>query len=257
MGLIRGDEVLRDGIDISAEEFHQALREKDHLPTTSQPAPGAFLEAYRRAGEEAEAVVGISVGSNLSGTFASAEAAAYSFDGVPIHLMDSLGTSLLQGLLVLKAAELAELAHPPAEIVEELNRIRMQSGIFLTVDTFDRLMASGRVGRGKAWLASTFGVKPLMWVPNNGQATESAGAAIGRKRLIPAVMRALRKKLPAEVTKIRFGIAHVGYPEIVDPVSERLREEYGDVEILSAPATPVIATHTGIGAWGLGFILED
>jgi len=257
MGLIRGDESLRDGIDISAEDFHQALREKNHLPTTSQPAPGAFLKAFRRAGEEAEAVVGILVGSNLSGTFGSAEAAAYSFDDVPVHLMDSLGASLLQGLLVLKAAELAELAHPPDEIVKELERIRRQSGIFLTVDTFDRLMASGRVGRGKAWLASTFGIKPLMWVPDNGQATEPAGTALGRKRLIPTVMRALRKKLPDEVHKIRFGISHVGYPEIIEPVSELIRQEYGDVEILSAPTTPVIATHTGIGAWGLGFILED
>lgn len=257
MGLIREGEVLRDGIDISAEDFHQALREKNHLPTTSQPAPGAFLEAFQRAGEEAEAVVGVMVGSNLSGTFGSAEAAAYSFDAVPVHLMDSLGTSLLQGLLVLKAAEMAEMAQSPDEIVKELERIRKQSGIFLTVDTFDRLMASGRVGRGKAWLASTLGIKPLMWVPANGRATEPAGTALGRKRLIPAVMRALRKKLPEEVHKIRFGIAHVGYPEVIGPVSERIRREYGDVEILSAPATPVIATHTGIGAWGLGFILED
>jgi DegV family protein with EDD domain len=257
MGLIRGDESLRDGIDISAEDFHQALREKDHLPTTSQPAPGAFLDAYQKASEESEAVVGILVGSNLSGTFGAAEAAAFSFEGVPIHLMDSLGASLLQGLLVLKAAEMAELAVRPDEIVEELERIRRQSGIFLTVDTFDRLMASGRVGRGKAWLASTFGIKPLMWVPNDGRATEPAGMALGRKRLISNVIRALRRKLPPEVHKIRFGIAHVGYPEIIEPVSERIREEYGDVEIISAPATPVIATHTGIGAWGLGFILED
>ena len=50
-------------------------------------------------------------------TTASAEAAAYHFDGAPVHLVDSLGASLLQGLLVLKAAEMAELAHSPLEIV--------------------------------------------------------------------------------------------------------------------------------------------
>ncbi|MCJ7628781.1 MAG: DAK2 domain-containing protein, partial [Longimicrobiales bacterium] len=69
--LVRGEENLRDGLDITAEEFHQALREEGALPTTSQPAPGAFVEAYRRAAEEAEAVVGVIVGSNLSGTFGS------------------------------------------------------------------------------------------------------------------------------------------------------------------------------------------
>jgi DAK2 domain fusion protein YloV len=129
MILVRGEETLRDGVDIRAEEFHEALKEKrGDLPTTSQPPPGAFLEAYKRAAEEAEEVVGVMVGSNLSGTFSSAEAAAYHFDGAPVHLVDSLGASFLEGLLVLKATELAELALPPMEIVKELNRVRQQSG---------------------------------------------------------------------------------------------------------------------------------
>jgi DegV family protein with EDD domain len=257
LSLVRGEDTLRDGLDISAEDFHQALREKEHLPTTSQPPPGAFLDAYKRAAEEAEAVVGVMVGSNLSGTFASAEAAAYHFDEVPIHLMDSLGASLLQGLLVLKAAELAELALGPGEIVEELERIRRQSGVLLTVDSFDRLLASGRVGKGKAWLASVFGIKPVLWVPNDGRAVESAGRAFGRKRVVAAMLETLRTKLPPEPRNVRFGVAHVGYPEVVEPVKQALVREYGDVEILTAPATPVIATHTGIGAWAIAFILED
>tara|TARA_B100000586_G_scaffold235279_1_gene185612 strand:+ start:299 stop:436 length:138 start_codon:yes stop_codon:yes gene_type:complete len=45
---------------------------------------------------------------------------------------------------------------------------------------------------------------------------------------------------------------------MVDEISIELRAEYGDyIEILSAPATPVIATHTGIGTWGVAFLLED
>jgi DegV family protein with EDD domain len=255
--LARGEETLRDGVDISAEEFHQALRAREDLPTTSQPAPGAFLEAYRRAAEEAEEVVGVMVGTNLSGTFGSAEAAAYHFDGAPVHLVDSLGASLLEGLMVLKAAEMAELAHSPVEIVKELNRVRRQSGIVLTVDRFDRLMASGRVGRGKAWMASLLGLKPVLWVPNDGGATEPAGKAVGRRRMLPAVMKALRKNIPAGVEKIRFGIVHVGCPGIIPDVTSALVEEYGDVEILSAPATPVISTHVGIGAWAVAYLLED
>ena len=50
----------------------------------------------------------------------------------------------------------------------------------------------------------------------------------------------------------------VGVPEIVEELSLRLKAEYGrDVEILSAPATPVIATHLGIGAWGVVYLVED
>ena len=255
--LVRGDETLRDGVDISAEEFHRSLEEGGDLPTTSQPPPGAFLEAYRRAAEEAEEVVGVFLGSNLSGTFRSAEAAAYHFDGGRVHLVDSMGASLLTGLMVLKATELAELALPPEEIVKELNRIRRQSGEILTVDRFDRLLASGRVGRGKAWLGTMLGLKPILGVPLDGKPVEPIGVAVGRSRALPAVMKALKERIPPESRKVRFGVIHVARPSIVDEVSEALRGSYGDVEILSAAATPVLATHTGIGAWAVSYLVED
>jgi DegV family protein with EDD domain len=255
--LVKGDETLRDGIDISAEDFHASLAEGGKLPTTSQPPPGAFLEAYERAAEEAEEVLGVVLGSNLSGTFKSAEAAAYNFQGAPVHLFDTKGTSLLTGLLVLKATELAELAMGPMEIIKELSRIRAQSGILLTVDKFDRLLASGRVGRGKAWLGTVLGLKPVLGVLADGGKVQTIGKARGRSRVVPAMMKALRKQIPPEAEKVRFGVAHVGCPEVVPAVTSALRSEYGDIEILSAPATAVLATHTGIGAWAVAYLVED
>jgi DegV family protein with EDD domain len=253
--LVEGENIYRDGVDITAEEYHQRLTDGGELPTTSQPPPGAFLEAYRRAAESAEEVVAVIVGSNLSGTFASAEAAASRLDS-PITLVDSLGISLLQGLLVLKATELAELATPPADIAAELARIRRQSGILFTVDRFDRLLASGRVGRGQAWLGTVLGVKPILSLDVEGKIVP-LGKAIGRKRVVPALIRAMIGQIPPGATKIRFGIVHVARPNIVEQASEVIRARFGDVEILSAPVTPVIATHLGVGGWGAGFIVED
>jgi len=255
--LVKGGESYRDGLDITAEEFHRTLRDGGVLPTTSQPPPGAFLEAYRRASEEAEEVVGVFLGSNLSGTFRSAEAAAYHFNHGRVHLVDTYGASLLTGLLVLKATELAELALPPMEIVQELNRIRRQSGVILTVDRMDRLVASGRVGKGKAWLATFLGLKPLLSVPTDGRPVAPAGKAFGRRRVLPALLEVLRREIPPGARKVRFGVIHVGRPEIVAQASDALRKEYGDVEILSAPATPVLATHTGHGAWAVSYLVED
>lgn len=255
--LVKGDEHFRDGVDITAQEFHQTLSDGGDLPTTSQPPPGAFLEAYKRAAEEAEEVVGVFLGSNLSGTLKSAEAAAFHFNDTRVHLMDSLGTSLLTGLLVLKATELAELAMPPEEIVRELNRIRRQSGEILSVDRFDRLLASGRIGRGKAWLATLLGLKPILDVPVEGNPIVPIGRAFGRRRVLPAFMEVLKKRIPANAKAVRFGIIHVGRPEIVPEVKTALRNEFGDVEILSAAATPVLATHTGYGAWAIAYMVED
>ncbi len=256
MMLVDGDEVYRDGVDITAERFHEMLASQERLPTTSQPPPGSFLEGFKRAAAEAEQVVGVVVSSGLSGTYTSAEAAAAQEPDLPIHLVDSRGASLLQGLLVLKATELAEMAMPADEIVKELNRIRDQSGIMFTIETFDRLLASGRVSRSQAFFANLLNVKPILAIDLEGKVVPRA-KAIGRKRVILALLDAVAEDMGCVPEKVRFGIVHVGVPEIVSEVRELVVARYGEVEILNAPITPVVATHLGIGAWGLAYMVED
>jgi len=257
MSLVEGDEIYLDGIDITATEFHERLAAAASLPTTSQPSPGAFLEAFERAAEEGEAVVGVFTASTLSGTFGASEVAASRFDEVPIQLADSLGASLLQGLLVLKAAELGELGWTPEAVVEEIRRVRAQSGILFTVRTLDRLIASGRVGRGKALVGQFLGLKPVLGLTQEGKVA-AFGKAFGDERARLELLRVLHEQLPKDVEKVRFGIVHVGLPEIVEPMTAALRSTYGSgVEILSAPATPVISTHLGVGAWGIAYLVED
>jgi DegV family protein with EDD domain len=254
--LMTEDGVLRDRYDITAEEFHEMLAGQDTLPTTSQPPPGAFLEGFKRAAEDAEQIVAVLLGSSLSGTFRSAEAAAGSFDEVPVRLVDSLGTSLLTGLLVLKAAELAELATPPEEIAAELDRIRAQSGLLFTLDNFDRLIASGRVSKGRAWLGSLLRVKPVLGFSLEGHLVP-VRKAFGRSRMIETLLDEMGSRIPDSAERVRFGIVHVACPEILDEVRERLVERYGEVEILTCPITPVLSTHLGLGAWGLAYMVED
>jgi DegV family protein with EDD domain len=258
MLLVDGDRVLRDGVDISAEEFHALLSEPERsLPTTSQPAPADFLETFGRAAEDGEAVIGVIVSGGLSGTLASAQAAAARFQGAPITLVDSRGASLLQGLMALKAAELGELGMAPAEIAAELARVRDRSGVLFTVDVFDRLLASGRVGRGRAFLGNVLSVKPILEINREGK-VQPAGKVMGRTRVLPAMIAALEARIPADVKRVRFGVMHIAAPEIVEPVTRALRARWGkDVEVLAGPATPVISTHTGPGAWGVAYLVED
>ena len=256
MMLVDGDDVYRDGVDITAERFHKLLASQERLPTTSQPPPGSFLQGFKRAAADADQVVGVVLSSGLSGTYTSAEAAAAQEPDLPIHLVDSRGASLLQGLLVLKATELAEMAMPADEIVKELARVRDQSGIMFTIETFDRLLASGRVSRSQAFFANLLNVKPILAIDLAGEVVPRA-KAIGQKRVMLALLDAVAKDIGRVPEKVRFGIVHVGVPEIVSEVREILQDRYGEVEILNAPITPVIATHLGIGAWGLAYMVED
>lgn len=248
---------MRDGIDITADDFHEKMRDASgELPTTSQPPPQAFVDGFTRAAEDGDRILGVLLGSGVSGTFGSAEAAARTFGKVPVHLFDSRGVSVLEGLMVLKAAELAESGISADEILAELERVRGQSGIFATVDTFDRLLHSGRVGKGQAWVGGMLGVKPILSLTEEGK-VGPVGKVIGRRKVLPAVMGLLEDRIPTGAKKLRFGVVHVGCPEMLEQVSTALRARYGEVDILSGPAAPIFATHVGLGAWCLAYMVED
>lgn len=249
-------EALRDGIDIDADTFVRRLRGGEH-PTTSQPAPKSFLTAYEAAAADGETVLAVILGSTLSGTFASAEAAAKLADDVPIVLVDSLAASITQGMLVLKAAELAELGWKVDDIAAELRRIRAQSSIFFTVDVFDNLLASGRVGRGQVMIAGLLDIRPILEVGTDGRVAPLARVR-GRRNVAARMLHVLRERIPAAARNVRFGVVHVGAGTQAESFAEALREEFGrDRDIIVGPASPVLATHLGPGAWGVAFQLED
>lgn len=254
LSLVYDERVFRDGVDIDATTFVERLRRDEH-PTTSQPPPAAFQEAYRRAAMDGDEILAVLLSSALSGTFASAATAANQLDEPPIHLVDSRGASICQGLLVLRAAELAELGWPPADIARELARVRDQSGIYFTVDAFDRLIASGRVSRGRAWLGGLLDIKPILELNLEG-AAEPVGKVRGAEALLPRVLRLIEPQI-GSASRFRFGIVHVDAPEAAETVRAALIQRFGERDVLISPATPVIATHIGRGAWGVAFQVED
>ncbi|HEX2095663.1 MAG TPA: DegV family protein [Longimicrobiaceae bacterium] len=257
LNLIFEDRTLRDRLDITAEQFVEQLKQGAH-PSTSQPAPAAFLEGFRRAAEEGEAVVAVLLSSALSGTYASAQAAARQRpDGEAlVHLVDSRGGSLLQGLMALKAAELGEMAWEPERIVAELNRIRERSGALVTLDTFERALASGRVGRGRAWLGSLLDIKPVLDVDRTGKLVP-IDRTRGRRNVLPKMLEIVEARVPKRTKRVRFGVMHVACPEVAEEAARELRARYGDREIMTAPMSPILATHAGEGAWGISYLVED
>jgi uncharacterized protein len=248
-------EALRDRIDIDAATFVERLRAGEH-PTTSQPSPKAFLDAYAAAAEDGEAVLAIILSSALSGTFGSAEAAAKRFEDVPVVLVDSLGASMTLGLLVLRATELAELGWVPDRIADELRRIRAQSGIFFTVDVFDNLLASGRVGRGQVMIAGLLDIRPILGLEADGRIHPLAKVR-GKAQVEGRMLTALLERVGPGAKALRFGVVHVGCEDRALRVAERLRRTFGEREIIVTPASPVLATHLGPGAWGVAYQLED
>lgn len=254
--LVDGDTTLRDRIDVTADEFVARLEGDGPLPTTSQPPPGQFMQAFQNASDDSEVVVAILVAASLSGIFKSAEHGASLAPELDIRLVDSNAASILIGLLALKAAELAEVGMSPNEIIEEVERIRGQSGIAFTVRSLDRLIASGRLSGFAGWLGGLLDLKPVLGLGPDGK-IQAMGKTRGSRRVQKMLLEGVFAEIPPGAKKVRFGIVHAGAPEIVEPLRARLRERYPGAEILVSPITPVIATHLGLGAWGIGYMVED
>lgn len=254
--VVFGDQVFRDRVGLRPEEFYVRLRAAKALPTTSQPSPGEFLKAFRSGLDEAEAVISVLVSAALSGTFQAASAAARAANLSGVHFVDSGSASLGVGLLALRGAELAESGWQAADIARELARVRQQSGVFLTVDQYDNLLRSGRVSRGRAWLAGMLDVKPILTLDQDGKIIP-IDRVRGREALIRQVLSLVDQRLTPRPRVVRFGVAHAEAPDVAERVRAALVAAYRPRDCFVSLATGVLGTHVGPGAWGVFYQIED
>jgi DegV family protein with EDD domain len=251
-----GSSTFRDRVELKPEEFYRRLRGTVELPTTSQPAPAAFIQAFRDARQEADEVVAVLLGSNLSGTFASAQAAIRAGGVQGVHLVDTRLASLGVGLLALRGAELAEMGWSGERIAAELTRLRSRSGMLLTVDRYDNLLRSGRISRGKAWLAGMLDVKPILSFDSDGRVVPVERVR-GRENLEVRALALLDERLTPRPRKLRFGVAHADAPDAAERIRAALVEKYQPQDCFVTLATGVLGTHVGPGAWGIFYQVED
>jgi len=254
--VIVGDRTYRDGIDLDNQGLKEILTTPGAAtPKTSQPPPSQFVERFNAALDRgAEQLLGIFVSGALSGTYGSAAAAMREFE-VPTQVIDSRSGSLGVGLLVARAVELLDDGHSLEEVAAELRAVRDRSNIFLTVNTFEYLLRSGRVGRAKAWLGGLLDLKPILSFDDEGRVIK-AGTARGTEALLEQVLQLLEERLSG-ATRYRLGVAHFAVPEIAAELVSRLKEYFDPVEILSGPTTASLAVHTGPGAWAVAYQVEE
>jgi DegV family protein with EDD domain len=254
--VVFGDTTFRDRVELTPEDFYRRLHQAVELPTTSQPTPADFIRVLRDAREEADEVVAVLLSASLSGTFGSAQTAVRTAGLSGVHLVDSRSASLGLGLLALRAAELADEGWNGGEIARELERVRGQAGMLLTVDRFDNLLRSGRVSRGKAWIAGMLDVKPILTLDTAGQVVP-ADRVRGREQVVPRVLDLLDRRLTPRPEAVRFGVAHAEAPEVAERVRAALLAAYQPRDCFVTLATGVLGTHVGAGAWAIFYQVED
>ena len=254
--VVFGNETFRDRVELRPDEFYRRLRNAKDLPTTSQPAPAEFVRVLRDALQEADEIVAVLLSSGLSGTYQAGMAAVKAAGLTSVHLVDSASVSLGAGMLALRAAELAESGWRAVDIVAELSRLKAQTGAFITVDRYDNLLRSGRVTRGKAWVAGLLDVKPILSLDESGR-VGPVDRVRGRENVVPRVLSLLERRLTPPPEAVRFGVAHADAPDVAERVRTALIAAYRPRDCFVSLATGVLGTHVGEGAWGVFYQVED
>ena len=156
-----GDESLRDGVDIDATEFYERLRSSSVFPTTSQPTPGDFLACYQELGAY-ERIFSLHLSARVSGTFASAEAAAAEVGHRVVRAIDTETASASIAMLALAIQRRLERGTSDEEVEALVDRYRRERGLLFTVDTLEFLQRGGRIGKAAAFAGTLLQVKPIL-----------------------------------------------------------------------------------------------
>lgn len=244
-----GNETYREEIDMDAEQFFTEVAQHKHLPTTSQPSTGAFVELFESLRKEYDAIISIHLSSGISGTYQGAVTAGTMVD-IPVYPYDSEISCMAQGFYVLEAAKMALAGHPPEAILARLEEIKQTMRAYFMVDDLIHLQRGGRLSGAQAFIGSLLQVKPLLHfekkviVPFEKVRT--------RKKAINRIEELLAQDATSGVP-LKAAIIHANRLEEAMAWKDELAAQYPNVEFTISYFGPVIGTHLGEGALGLAW----
>ena len=249
-----GDESLRDGVDVDPERFYARLRESSVFPTTSQPTPGDFLACY---GELAayERIFSLHVSARVSGTFASAEAAAAELGDGRVRPIDTETASASIAMLALAIQRRLDRGTTDEEIEALLTRYRHERGLLFTVDTLEFLARGGRIGKAAAFAGTLLHVKPILSI-EDGEVVPVRRVR-GERKAFAELAEALQTQTRDE-PEFRLAVAHAAAPERAAELEALVRERRPHAELeLGVVLGAVIGAHAGPGTLALFWFRDD
>ena len=237
-----GTEVYRDGIDITAEQFYEKLKDSGVLPVTSVPSPGTFAKAYDKLAEETDEILAIILTSKLSGTYEVAlQSIGLMKKKCRVEVIDSQLAVMAQGFVVIKAARTAQAGANLDEVVEVARKTIPRADLLATFDTLEYLRRGGRIGRAQAFLGSMLKVHPLITLKDG--VVEPAGRTRSRAQAIERLYSFATSYASIE----EIAIEDSACPNEAEALVERLSGKFPKERIYHSKMTPVIGTHTGPG----------
>ena len=243
-----GDKVYRDRVDISEDEFYHRLLHDPIHPSTTQPTPQDFADAYQKLSQEADGIISIHLTSRLSGTYNSAiQGKKLVEDGCPIEVVDSQTLSMANGLIVMEAAKIARSGKGLQEVLAEVRQIIPNIHLLILLDTLKYLAKGGRIGKAKALLGSVLSVKPLLIV-KDGE-LQPSGQVRTRSQGIQRLFDFAKNAIDIQDLSVVYSTT----PDEAQILAEHVGSLVPRERITLARVGPALGVHAGPGALGISF----
>ncbi|MGC5324703.1 DegV family protein [Brevibacillus sp. SYSU BS000544] len=252
LSLMVDGETYLDRVDITPSEFIEKMKQSKELPKSSQPAVGVFVELYDRFHQEGYEVLSIHMTGGMSGTVQSAEMAA-GMSEASVTVIDSKFISKALSFQVIEAARMAKEGKSMSEIVARLNQVRQQTRLFVVVDTLENLVKGGRIGKGRALIGSILKIKPIASL--EGGVYNPVAKVRSHAQVVTFLANQFAEDVKGKTIKA-VGIAHAEGLELAMKVKAAIKEMTGFDQTEIDETTPIISTHTGLGAIGFMYYFE-
>jgi DegV family protein with EDD domain len=244
-----GDEVYRDGLDMTPADFYERLVRDGVAASTSTPSPGDYLAAYEKTGSRE--IVCVTVASSMSSSHQQASLAAERFEG-QVEVVDSKSAAMAEGFVAAEAARAAAGSASLTQVAAHARKVSGLTRLYATVDTFEFLRKSGRVTKLQAYAATMLDIKPV-FAFKEGEVVPVSRSRTKRKALARIVDDATSEigDRPAHLAAL-----HAAALEEAEDVADRIASKTNVVERVVSEVTPVIGAHTGPGLVGVAFFCE-
>lgn len=247
-----------DTAAFNGDEFYEAIRGGVTV-TTAQIPPQHYMDTFAPELEKGNDVLFVSMSGGISGSCNSARIAAQELEeqypARSVRVIDTLGASLGEGIVALRAAELRDEGVDLSAAVEELELLSKRMCQVFTVDDLMHLRRGGRLSNISAVVGTVLHIKPLL-IGNEEGKIISIAKLRGRKRAIQTLAEKF-DTLAVEPEKQIVGVAQAGCREDAEYLISLLNKNNPPKEILNVEYEPVTGAHVGPGALALFFVAGD
>lgn len=184
------------GKTLTYKEFYNEMR-KGATPTTSQINSYDFEEEFIKHIKNGDSIIYISLSSNLSGTFNSANIAKNNlieeYPDAKIYLVDSLSVSVGQGFLVEKACDMRNNGLNAEEIVNWLEENKRKVVHSILIDDLNHLKRGGRISSTTATIGGLLNIKPTLYIDDDGKLVQGEKIK-GKKKALRFLVNEVKER---------------------------------------------------------------